>query len=358
MEFLTQVAEGYDAWITERPIEAKVDYAAPSLFLPESPLHNSVLCGYSRDGVSWTLSLPLYRRDLAAWWCFRKVHILICSLVRQVVTAVSSNVASDLIAQCISRSRTDAKLRKWDTVSPLRLAIWGILCTLVVDYWYVDPAPASMGTSFSPHSFIISLHRDCQFAALQSRRRFDSRRFAHRFAFLDNTFGTENDVPTLAKKITLDQVLFGPFILSSFLIFVGAFDAITSDHKFAATFERFFANVLQGHLAGMSYWLPVRCPIPISISISISIPSPSPAADKPLSPTSFLLTRRCCKRSQITIVMFAKVPPKFWHLLLSFAGLLYNIWLSLWMLSKTSESGEGDEAKAKAVPRKKSAKAE
>jgi hypothetical protein len=62
---------------------------------------------------------------------------------------------------------------------------------------------------------------------------------------------------TLAMKLLVDQLLFGPFLFSSFLIFVGYFDSVTSNHKFADTFVNFFKNVLQGHLAGMSYWLPV-----------------------------------------------------------------------------------------------------
>jgi len=62
---------------------------------------------------------------------------------------------------------------------------------------------------------------------------------------------------TLAKKLSIDQLFFGPLLFSSFLIFVGYFDSVTSNHKFADTFVNFFANVLQGHLAGMSYWLPV-----------------------------------------------------------------------------------------------------
>ena len=62
---------------------------------------------------------------------------------------------------------------------------------------------------------------------------------------------------TLAMKLLVDQLLFGPFLFSSFLIFIGYFDSVTSNHKFADTFVNFFKNVLQGHLAGMSYWLPV-----------------------------------------------------------------------------------------------------
>jgi hypothetical protein len=56
--------------------------------------------------------------------------------------------------------------------------------------------------------------------------------------------------------------------------------------------------------------------------------------------------------------MFTVVPPKFRLLLLAVAGVIYNIWLSLWVSSKAGERGEGDKDKAKLTPRKKSAKAD
>jgi len=63
-----------------------------------------------------------------------------------------------------------------------------------------------------------------------------------------------------------------------------------------------------------------------------------------------------CAPTQITIAMFTVVPPKFRLLLLAVAGVIYNIWLSLWVSSKASERGKDDKAKAKSALRKKSAK--
>lgn len=152
------------------------------------------------------------------------------------MTAVTFNVAADLVAQCIVKSKGKGSWMSWDTLPPLRLAFWGVLCTPLVDHW---------------------------------------------LAFLDSTFGDGSDYVTLGKKLCIDQLLFGPFLFSTFLIFVGAFDALTSKHKFAATFDGFFANVLQGHLAGMAFWLPVLPPCPASLS------------SFPLSPFCTLLCALC-----------------------------------------------------------------
>jgi len=192
MDWLGDLASTYDQWITERPTEAKL------------------------------------------------------------TTSVSFNLIADATAQCIAKAKGSDKRGwgVWDALPPLRLVIWGLLSTPIVDRW---------------------------------------------LEFLDSTFGHGTDVPTLLKKLSIDQLLFGPWLLALFLVYVGAFDSVTTKYRFRSTFDGLGRNVVHGTLAGIAYWLPV------------------------------------------TICMFTLVPRSFRLLLLSVTGLVYNTFLSLWVSGQASE---------------------
>ena len=120
----------------------------------------------------------------------------------QLVTAVTFNVAADLVAQSISKSKkTDVRgWTTWDFLPPLRLALWGVLCTPIVDEWCVakrDGSRARLPTApctcnlcpACPHVHVLN-------ATPPSR-----------LGFLDATFGAGTDLLTLGKKLCVDQVL-------------------------------------------------------------------------------------------------------------------------------------------------------
>ena len=152
MDIFIGLAEGYDSWMTISPTQAKV---SPLPLRPSTYAHQNRLTSCRRASCEETfggcfctgLSITLPTTRLAAFISagrFESGNFSTAASLRQVVTAVTFNVASDLIAQSISRSRTDPELRTWEVLPPIRLAIWGLLCTPVVDQWYVDAATPAL----------------------------------------------------------------------------------------------------------------------------------------------------------------------------------------------------------------------
>jgi len=200
MDIFIWMAEGYDSWMKISPTQAKVP-PSPSV-LPLEPIRTASSpagerpVGKLEGCFCIVLSLTLPTTRLAAFISagrFESGNFSTAASLRQVVTAVTFNVASDLIAQSISRSRTDPELRTWEILPPIRLAFWGLLCTPVVDQWYVGAATPALPPINHPMIKISRCSSDTHWrAACPSSTTPDSSQHA----------GYNSSIPPLGQSLT------------------------------------------------------------------------------------------------------------------------------------------------------------
>mmetsp|Transcript_50851 Transcript_50851/g.158911 ORF Transcript_50851/g.158911 Transcript_50851/m.158911 type:complete len:154 (-) Transcript_50851:1341-1802(-) len=110
-----------------------------------------------------------------------------------------------------------------------RALIWALICTPIILRWYFDA---------TEHGLICNL-------------------LSQRLVFLDVTFGREETISAVLMKLSADQLVFSPFLLAMFLIYIGAFRAATSSYRFSETAQVIKKELLPMQISGMFFWVPV-----------------------------------------------------------------------------------------------------
>eukprot|EP00802_Teleaulax_amphioxeia_P026592 Tamp_27706.p1 GENE.Tamp_27706~~Tamp_27706.p1 ORF type:complete len:232 (+),score=24.09 Tamp_27706:109-804(+) len=137
-------------------------------------------------------------------------------MLTKLATATSLNVLADIVAQVIRHSRQRGRGRWWrelEYLTCVRAFIWALLSTPVIDAW---------------------------------------------LEFLEAFFGSGTDWGTVALKTSADQLAFGPVLLTSFLLYFGAFQkATTQNYEWKDTLDLIRNELVSMQLSGMAFWLPV-----------------------------------------------------------------------------------------------------
>mmetsp|Transcript_62933 Transcript_62933/g.148175 ORF Transcript_62933/g.148175 Transcript_62933/m.148175 type:complete len:211 (+) Transcript_62933:37-669(+) len=123
-------------------------------------------------------------------------------------------VLANFLAQIIVKVKKGGESWvSWDLFAILRMASWTVISTPIVGLW------------------------------LQT---------------LANTFGSAADVPTVASKLVVDQFLFGPALLSCFLLYSGLFDSVTRfSNQVSPAIEKIRCDLFKMQRAGWAVWIPV-----------------------------------------------------------------------------------------------------